>query len=226
MHSSEPRHLALSACIFSQKWSHCRLPLSYAWWYRLFLNRCCLNMSICTIPIKRLVTSIAIVYHIRCWTILLNPRKLHCFIIRIYSIAFDQATSGRGNDEKSYRINYGDVQATENDACHYGSSAELVSTHWSDRTLCSTKDDSLFFYNCSMGWFGPQCQFTFDTSASFSAIVKSAFQNRSVSGNDLEDPDYTCYTHLRCKYGGSGFACLDWREVCDGKIDCPDGGND
>ena len=89
-----------------------------------------------------------------------------------------------------------------------------------------TKDDSLFFYNCSMGWFGPQCQFTFDTSASFSAIVKSAFQNRSVSGNDLEDPDYTCYTHLRCKYGGSGFACLDWREVCDGKIDCPDGGND
>ena len=42
---------------------------------------------------------------------------------------FRSSDTWTGNDEKSYRINYGDVQATENDACHYGSSAELVSTH-------------------------------------------------------------------------------------------------
>ena len=88
------------------------------------------------------------------------------------------------------------------------------------------EDDHLFFYNCSTGWIGPQCQYTFDSGAPFSVIVKSAFQNRSVSKNDLQDPSTTCYTHLSCKYGGSEFACLDWREVCDGKVDCVDEGID
>ena len=82
------------------------------------------------------------------------------------------------------------------------------------------------FYNCTVGWFGPQCQYTFDSNAPFSAIVRSAFQGRSDIPGDLKDPSATCYMHLQCKYGGSEFACLDWREVCDGKIDCPDGGND
>ena len=90
----------------------------------------------------------------------------------------------------------------------------------------SAKDDYPSFYNCTMGWFGPQCQYTFDSNASFSAIVKSNFENRSFSQDDLQDPGTTCYMHLACKYGGSEFACLDWREVCDGKVDCPDEGSD
>ena len=88
------------------------------------------------------------------------------------------------------------------------------------------EDDHLFFYNCTSGWFGPQCQYSFDSDAPFSAIVKSTFQNRSAWENDLQDPGTTCYMHLRCKYGGSEFVCLDWREVCDGKVDCVDGGID
>jgi hypothetical protein len=35
----------------------------------------------------------------------------------------------------------------------------------------------------------------------------------------------TCYMHLQCYRGPAG-ACLDWSEVCDGKIDCLDGGRD
>ena len=89
-----------------------------------------------------------------------------------------------------------------------------------------TRDDYPFFCNCTTGWFGPRCQYTFESNASFSAIVKSAFQNRSTSQGELPNPSTTCYTHLSCKYGGSEFACLDWREVCDGKVDCADGGND
>ena len=92
--------------------------------------------------------------------------------------------------------------------------------------VITTDEDPLFYYNCTMGWFGPQCQYTFESSAPFSVIVKSAFQNRSVSQKDLQHPSRTCYTHLNCKYGGSKSACLDWREVCDGKVDCIDGGND
>ena len=31
----------------------------------------------------------------------------------------------------------------------------------------------------------------------------------------------TCYTHLKCDHGYSP-ACLDWSDICDGKVDCPD----
>ena len=86
--------------------------------------------------------------------------------------------------------------------------------------------DHASFHNCSTGWFGPRCQYTFDSNASFSAIVKSAFQKRSTMKNESSNTSTTCYTHLTCNYGGSEFACLDWREVCDGKVDCADGGSD
>jgi hypothetical protein len=31
--------------------------------------------------------------------------------------------------------------------------------------------------------------------------------------------NWSCYVHLKCKRG-SLLWCLDWREVCDGNIDC------
>lgn len=38
--------------------------------------------------------------------------------------------------------------------------------------------------------------------------------------------DVTCYTHLKCDRGSLMFWCLDWREICDGKIDCSNDGID
>jgi hypothetical protein len=35
----------------------------------------------------------------------------------------------------------------------------------------------------------------------------------------------TCYELIKCNRGPPP-SCLDWREVCDGKIDCLDGGGD
>ncbi|CAF4461015.1 unnamed protein product, partial [Adineta steineri] len=35
----------------------------------------------------------------------------------------------------------------------------------------------------------------------------------------------TCYILLECDRGGSSM-CLDWREICDGRIDCLNGGVD
>jgi hypothetical protein len=53
-----------------------------------------------------------------------------------------------------------------------------------------------FFYNCTVGWFGPQCQYTFDSNASFSAIVRDAFQGRFLSQEDLRNPDtITCVVY-------------------------------
>ena len=37
--------------------------------------------------------------------------------------------------------------------------------------------------------------------------------------------NFTCYTHLKCNRGPFP-SCLDWTEICDGKIDCLDGGFD
>jgi hypothetical protein len=39
-----------------------------------------------------------------------------------------------------------------------------------------------------------------------------------------------CYAHLKCDrvgdHGKTPGACLEWREICDGKVDCIDGGHD
>ena len=82
------------------------------------------------------------------------------------------------------------------------------------------------FYNCTSGWFGPMCQYTFNANASFSSIVKRAFEKLSTSSEEISDQSRTCYTHLNCKYVGLNYTCLDWREVCDGKVDCANGGDD
>ena len=39
-----------------------------------------------------------------------------------------------------------------------------------------------------------------------------------------------CYENLQCdragNHGRTPGACLDWREICDGKVDCVNGGSD
>ena len=36
----------------------------------------------------------------------------------------------------------------------------------------------------------------------------------------------SCYTHLECDRDQTSGACLDWPEVCNGKVDCIDGVHD
>ncbi|CAF3948757.1 unnamed protein product, partial [Rotaria sp. Silwood1] len=43
--------------------------------------------------------------------------------------------------------------------------------------------------------------------------------------NPYEPTVFTCYTHLKCNRGPHP-SCLDWSEICDGKVDCLDGGLD
>lgn len=80
------------------------------------------------------------------------------------------------------------------------------------------------FYNCTLPYFGSKCQYflkAYDTSYSFvDEMIESYYQL------NLYDPSLlTCYKHLQCNRGPSP-ACLDWTEICDGKIDCFDGGLD
>ncbi|CAF2620708.1 unnamed protein product [Rotaria sp. Silwood2] len=79
------------------------------------------------------------------------------------------------------------------------------------------------FYNCSSPWFGPLCQYQFDdvTSVSFSRIVQSSFEHRSLRLNNITTG--TCYPLLLNCNRDPWPLCLDWREICDQKFDCPDG---
>ncbi len=76
------------------------------------------------------------------------------------------------------------------------------------------------FYNCSIPWFGEFCQYTFNSILSFDDYVDDSLRNSKFPFNNG-----TCYTFMKCNRG-SPPSCLDWREICDGKIDCLDGGTD
>ncbi|CAF3041939.1 unnamed protein product [Rotaria socialis] len=80
------------------------------------------------------------------------------------------------------------------------------------------------FYNCSQLWFGEYCQYTLTMSRKLNDMILNRipidFHPMSyLFGNG------TCYTYLKCDRGPAP-SCLDWRKICDGKIDCLDGGSD
>ena len=73
-------------------------------------------------------------------------------------------------------------------------------------------------HNCSYRWFGSHCQYTIYPFLTFQNFIFFLFSEKKLSPPELIHQ--TCYTHLNCT------SCIDWREVCDGKIDCPMGGVD
>ena len=83
------------------------------------------------------------------------------------------------------------------------------------------------FVNCTEPWFGPACQYSFDLGPSFtlSDVVGTTFlEKSSFSLNRHRITNLTCYQLLECNRGVP--MCLDWREVCNGRVDCIDGGAD
>ncbi|CAF3903979.1 unnamed protein product [Adineta steineri] len=92
-----------------------------------------------------------------------------------------------------------------------------------NKSLISTE----IFVNCTKPWFGPRCQYSFGLGATynFQEIVRKIFREKYHSTPPYVVTSLTCYIHLKCDRGGSNI-CLDWREICDGRIDCIDGGID
>jgi hypothetical protein len=80
-------------------------------------------------------------------------------------------------------------------------------------------NDSDIFHNCSSPWFGSLCQYKFDynLSLSFNDIIHSNFINRMDIHANMTSG--TCYRFLSDCNDGLWPMCLDWREICDGKID-------
>ncbi|CAF1353214.1 unnamed protein product [Adineta steineri] len=84
------------------------------------------------------------------------------------------------------------------------------------------------FYNCTEPWFGSRCQYSFgfNEQISFNQIVEATFrQRKSFSESSEVIVQVPCYVLLKCHRNGQPW-CLDWREVCNGIIDCFDEGSD
>ncbi|CAF3991367.1 unnamed protein product, partial [Adineta steineri] len=75
------------------------------------------------------------------------------------------------------------------------------------------------FFKCTHPWFGTRCQYSFEFNED--KLVQSSFET-TLTDNIF---DRTCYILLKCDRGGPSM-CLDWREICDGRIDCLNGGVD
>ena len=85
------------------------------------------------------------------------------------------------------------------------------------------------FYNCTKPWFGLRCEYSFQSSEEMSIIdvVEKEFSRKISSSNVSQGrkDSFSCYIHLPCNRG-EPFLCLDWREICDGHVDCLDEGLD
>ncbi|UJR29387.1 hypothetical protein I4U23_010599 [Adineta vaga] len=94
---------------------------------------------------------------------------------------------------------------------------EIFLNNQSNSSL-SLFDNEVQFYNCTPPWFGPLCRFAFDldNDRSFAELVVRMLKSKD---NLMETSRVTCYTHLNCQ---TSYLCLDWREICDRKIDCLD----
>ena len=85
-----------------------------------------------------------------------------------------------------------------------------------------------YFYNCTAPRFGLRCQYSFELGEmlSFNEIVELDFHGRQAY---IETSDMIvqvpCYVLLECHRLGQPW-CLDWREICDGTVDCFDEGTD
>ena len=89
-----------------------------------------------------------------------------------------------------------------------------------------TLDPSISQYSmhrCEKTWFGSECQYAFTSNTWIQQTFDSS--GNYVPADEIDKLHAlalgtTCYTHLTCNRGPPP-ACLDWREICDGIIHCP-----
>ncbi|CAF1277967.1 unnamed protein product [Didymodactylos carnosus] len=110
---------------------------------------------------------------------------------------------------------------TVKDLFHDGASVDICEQYemyLSSFDVNSTLNKTKLCY-CLEGWFGSNCEYKFNSDEKFETIVKERFEAKTESDprKVVKVTEGTCYTGLTCDRQ----TCLDWREVCDGKIDCP-----
>ena len=83
-----------------------------------------------------------------------------------------------------------------------------------------------FFYNCTHPRFGSHCEYYFDLNLDYvSRIIESTYKESIFL--DVDKVTTSCYIHIHWNCFGNenrtATDCLDWREICNGKIECING---
>ncbi|CAF1192108.1 unnamed protein product [Adineta ricciae] len=90
------------------------------------------------------------------------------------------------------------------------------------------------FYNCTSARFGLRCQYSFGSrfiqGMSFDDLIDDTFHSKQSYATSWDDmttlaAPIPCYVLIKCHRNGIEW-CLDWREICDGVVDCFDEGTD
>ncbi|CAF0753096.1 unnamed protein product [Adineta steineri] len=117
--------------------------------------------------------------------------------------------------DQLYRLN-----VTSHEILMWSSSIDLAEKYeyYLSQPIQSNLSNEKFF-NCTQPWFGSRCQYSLEINED--VLVWNSFEMTSTDNIFHR----TCYILLECDRGGA-LMCLDWREICDGRIDCLNGGVD
>ena len=118
---------------------------------------------------------------------------------------------------------------TSDDLYLWSASVDLIEDYqfYLNQLTTTSKNLSLstnVFYNCTWPRFGTYCRYAFrDMYKHYTSLrdVVTVF----MSTYAYSMAHLTCYKDLKCDHIAN-LVCLDWSEICDGKIDCPDTGAD
>ncbi|CAF3843808.1 unnamed protein product [Adineta steineri] len=141
----------------------------------------------------------------------------------------------RPNNEKNlttvvHFINISDQSFTFNELYHqnvtsdeillWSSSIDVAEQYqyYLDQPFQSNLSREVFF-NCTRPWFGSRCQYSLEINED--VLVRNPCEMTSTDNIFRQ----TCYILLECDRGSPSI-CLDWREICNGQIDCLNNGID
>ncbi|CAF1077015.1 unnamed protein product [Didymodactylos carnosus] len=97
-------------------------------------------------------------------------------------------------------------------------------------TINESMSNNRFYYNCTQnGSFGEQCEYTFkytnnpSLSDTLTLSIKSYYSYKRTTVDEFEQitDSRNCY-RMCLDINNRTNLCLDWREICDRKIDCFD----
>ncbi len=143
---------------------------------------------------------------------------------------FNEAVIDKKNCHSWYTFSdLSQANITSHQLYDWSATVDLIENYENYLENKNSLSGKLIFYNCTYPWFGSRCEYRFDQPESkFSQQLETSFEMKTSFFNRTQK--ISCYIHLQCDragdHGQTPGVCLDWREVCDGKMDCLDGGHD
>ena len=129
-----------------------------------------------------------------------------------------------------------ELNVSVDDLLSWYAPVDLIEDYELFQTNSSAILSTQIFNNCSILWFGDCCQYSFASNETFEVIVSNVFLAKKEKESSFwswlslwifltDTGNSTCFVHLECQRGPKPL-CLDWREICDGHIDCLNDGVD